>query len=262
MILFFSGCGNSEFVANELSKLTHDKSLRMDVTDSKPSLQLAADEPLGIVCPVYSWAVPRVVTSYLKRLTINRTPSYLYLACTCGDNIGNTIEHFSKFVASLGWSLHFACSFIMPETYVNVKGFNLDTPDGAKRKIDNTLRLLPVQAQRILRREKGIDVVKGKLPWFNTYITNALFYKLLITDKKFHVGDGCISCGLCERSCPLHNITLHDGHPQWNGNCTNCMSCYHRCPTNAIHFGNATQGKGQYFFGKSNYEPGIKNQEP
>jgi hypothetical protein len=28
------------------------------------------------------------------------------------------------------------------------------------------------------------------------------------------------------------------------------MSCYHRCPTNAVNFGKATLGKGQYFFGK------------
>ena len=249
MILFFSGCGNSQFVAEELAKLTDDKLVRMDVAESEPAIRLAADEALGIVCPVYSWAVPSVVTDYLHRLTINHPPTYLYLACTCGDNVGNTAERFASFVASLGWQLHFAYSFIMPETYVNLKGFNLDSPDGEQRKIDAVRRHLPEVAQRIRLREKGFDVVKGKLPWLNTYITNALFYKLLITDKKFRVNDSCISCGLCEHSCPLHNITMQDGRPQWNGNCTNCMSCYHRCPTNAIHFGNATQGKGQYYFG-------------
>lgn len=249
MILYFSGCGNSEFVAKELARLTGDGIRLMDVTDAHPSLQLNANEALGIVCPVYSWAVPRVVTAYLKRLKINCTSSYLYLACTCGDSIGNTVEHFSRFVASLGWKLQLAYSFVMPETYVNLKGFKLDTPEGERRKIDATSSCLPEVAQRIMRREEGVDVIKGKLPWFNTYITNILFYKLLITDKKFRVSDTCISCGLCERSCPLHNIKMNNGRPSWNGNCTNCMSCYHRCPTNAIHFGNATQGKGQYYFG-------------
>jgi ferredoxin len=43
---------------------------------------------------------------------------------------------------------------------------------------------------------------------------------------------------------------MENGRPRWNGNCTNCMSCYHRCPTNAVNFGKATLGKGQYFFGK------------
>lgn len=249
MILFFSGCGNSEFVAKELVSLTSDRILRIDPTESNPTVELSDNESLGIVCPVYSWAVPRIVTEYLRRLQINRPPTYLYLVCTCGDNVGNAAEHFSHFAASLGWTLHFAYSFVMPETYVNLKGFNLDTPENEQRKIDNVRRLLPEVAQRILRHEKGFDVVKGKLPWLNTYVTNALFYKLLITDKKFRVFDDCISCGLCERSCPLHNITMNNGRPSWNGNCTNCMSCYHHCPKNAIHFGNATKGKGQYYFG-------------
>ena len=249
MILFFSGCGNSEFVASQLSALTGDRLLRMDMTESNPSLELSSDEPLGIVCPVYSWAVPRIVEKYLDRLKVNQRPSYLYLACTCGDSVGNTVERFSKFVSALGWKLDFAYSFVMPETYVNLKPFKLDTSEGERRKIDNVRHRLPEVAQRILCREKAVEVVKGKLPWFNTYVTNALFYKLLITDKKFHVADECISCGLCERNCPLHNITMRDGHPHWGGNCTNCMSCYHRCPKNAIHFGSATLDKGQYFFG-------------
>ena len=253
MILFFSGCGNSEFIAKELARLTSDNAIKIDLSDSKPSANLAPDEPLGIVCPVYSWAVPRVVTDYLKRLQINIKPSYHYLACTCGDNVGNTAERFASFAQSLGWTLHFAYSFIMPETYVNLPGFKLDTPEGEQRKIETVRHNLPTVAQRILRREKGFDVVRGKLPWFNTYITNTLFYKLLITDRKFHVADFCISCGLCERSCPLHNIKMNNGHPSWNGNCTNCMSCYHRCPKNAISFGKAIIGKGQYFFGHSSY---------
>lgn len=250
MILFFSGCGNSEFVAKELANLTNDNLMRMDVSDAKPSLQLAADEPLGIVCPVYSWAVPRVVESYLERLAINHPPAYLYLACTCGDNVGRTAERFAKFAAHLGWTLHFAYSFVMPETYVNLKSFKLDNASSEQRKIDRVKQLLPEVAQRILRRDKGFDVVRGKMPRFNTYISNALFYRFLITDRKFHVDDSCISCGLCQRTCPLHNITMENGHPAWHGNCTNCMSCYHHCPKNAIHFGNATQGKGQYYFGR------------
>lgn len=249
MILFFSGCGNSEFVANSLATLTDDKSCRMDVTADSPAFQIQDDEALGIVCPVYSWAVPRVVLSYLKRLRLNHAPSYLYLACTCGDSVGDTAEHFSKFCITLGWKLDFVYSFVMPETYVNLKGFNLDTPDGEKRKIDAVRRNLPLVARRILSREKVFDVVKGKLPWINTHITNALFYKLLITDRKFCVSDACVSCGICEKSCPLHNIRMNNGRPSWNGNCTNCMSCYHRCPKNAISFGKATIGKGQYFFG-------------
>ena len=153
-----------------------------------------------------------------------------------------------------------AFSFIMPETYINLKGFNLDTKEGERLKINLVKERLPLVAERITKREKVVDVVRGKMPWVNTYVVNALFYAFLITDKKFTVNDRCISCGLCAKVCPLHNITLVGDftdpqssvaqglRPLWHGNCTNCMACYHHCPNNAIHFGKATQGKGQYIF--------------
>lgn len=263
MILYFSGCGNSKFVAEELARLTDDRLMLINPLESAPKVELSADEALGFVCPVYSWAVPRIVSDYVKRLEINAKPSYCYLACTCGDNVGRTPERFAKELKTKGIVLDAAFSFVMPETYVNIKGFDLDSDENAARKIAAVRERLPQVAERIRHREKVVDVVRGKVPWLNTYVTNALFYSLLITDKKFYTTDLCISCGLCAKVCPLGNITMSGDYadpqgsakqglrPVWHGNCTNCMACYHHCPNNAIHFGKATQGKGQYTFEKA-----------
>lgn len=250
MILFFSGCGNSEHIANSLAKLTNDNISRIDTLEPNPTINLKQDEALGIVCPVYAWAVPRIVDKYIEKLKSNQTPSYCYLTCTCGDNVGKTPEKFSKTIARKGWHLDAAFSFILPETYINLPGFSLDTKESEQQKKERAEQLLPYVAEAIKQRKKIIDVERGKMPRLNTYITNALFYGLLITDKKFHVSDACVKCGICEKICPLKNITLIDGHPKWNGNCTNCMACYHHCPQNAIHFGKATLGKGQYYYNK------------
>ena len=261
MILFFSGCGNSKYVAEELARQTDDRMQLVDPKDSEPVVTLYSDERLGVVCPVYAWAVPRIVSDYITRLTINSKPSYCYLACTCGDNVGHTPERFAKTLESKGWQLDAAFGFVMPETYINLPGFNLDTHENERRKIDAVRQRLPQVAESIVRRDRVIDVVRGKMPRINTYVTNPLFYSLLITDKKFRVTDNCISCGLCAKVCPLGNITMSGDYadpkgsvtqglrPLWHGNCTNCMACYHHCPKNAIQFGKATVGKGQYYFG-------------
>lgn len=248
MILWFSGCGNSQFVAEELARLTGDRISRINPLEEHPSLCLESDEALGFVCPVYAWAVPRLVEDYVTRISMEGTPAYCYLACTCGDNLGKTPELFAKTLKRKGLSLDAAFGFVMPETYINLKGFNLDTPENERRKIEAVKKHLPEVAQHIVKREKVVDVVRGKVPWITSHVVNPLFYGLLITDRKFHVNDACIHCGNCEKSCPLGNIAMKDGIPVWQGNCTNCMSCYHHCPKNAIHFGKATLGKGQYFF--------------
>lgn len=260
MIFYFSGCGNSHFVATGLARLTGDTLKKIDPLDTDPSLTIRHDEALGIVCPVYAWSVPRLVSDYLRRLRCDTKPSFCYLACTCGDNVGKTPERLDKLLHVRGWQLDAAFGFVMPETYINLPGFNLDTPEKEQSKIDTVKQRLPEVSEKIIKRERIIDVVRGKMPWFNSYVLNSLFYGLLITDKKFIVSDRCISCGLCAEVCPLGNITMTGDYanpqssvkqglrPLWHGNCTNCMACYHHCPNNAIHFGKATQGKGQYVF--------------
>ena len=116
MILFFSGCGNSKYVADELARLTDDRMQLIDPKDSNPVVSLQPDERLGVVCPVYAWAVPRLVSDYINRLTLKVKPSYCYLACTCGDNVGRTPERFAKTFRTKGLTLDSAFSFVMPET--------------------------------------------------------------------------------------------------------------------------------------------------
>ncbi|MBO4306778.1 MAG: EFR1 family ferrodoxin [Bacteroidales bacterium] len=248
MILWFSGCGNSRYVAEELARLTDDRLAFIDPNDKSPRIELSPDEALGFVCPVYAWAVPRLVDDFVRRMTLTGRPSYCYLACTCGDNVGRTPERFSKTLSKQGLTLNAAFGFVMPETYINLRGFNLDSPENEQRKIAAVKERLPRVAEQIMQRKETVDVVRGTAPWITSYLINPLFYGLLITDRKFHVNDDCIHCGICEKSCPLGNIAIKEGLPVWQGNCTNCMSCYHHCPKNAIHFGKATLGKGQYFF--------------
>ena len=253
MILYFSGCGNSQYIAEELARLTHD--------EMQPILDLDVDRPvtlhdgvLGVVCPIYAWAVPRVVEEKLQKITFATKPEYCYLACTCGDSLGRAPERWNHSLRRMGLHLDAAFGFVMPETYINLKGFRLDSPDSEARKLAVVKERLPLVAEQIKARRRVIDVRRGPVPRLTTYLVNPIFYQWIITDKKFHASDCCIGCGKCAQVCPLHNIALVDGRPQWNGHCTNCMACYHHCPTNAIHFGKATQGKGQYYFGHNQVE--------
>lgn len=253
MILYFSGCGNSGFVAEELGKALGEKVMPLlELGDGEAMrLELSEGEALGIVCPIYAWAVPRVVEAALERLQLNAKPAYCYLACTCGDNIGEADKKLAKILERRGLTLDAAFSFVMPETYINLAGFNLDTPEGEQRKIAAVRERLPQVAERIARREKATDVVRGKMPGLKSGLINRLFYSLLITDRKFHATEACTHCGRCAKECQFGNIELREGTPHWLGHCTNCMACYHHCPVNAIHFGKATVGKGQYYFGRN-----------
>ena len=210
---------------------------------------LAEGERLGFVFPIYSWAPPRLVLDFVKKLQLKAKPDYLYFACTCGDNCGLTEKVFRKAVEEKGWSLSACFSVQMPETYIGMAGFKLDTPENAKLKIDRANDLLKRNITRLINKEHFSEMVVGSLAWLKTYLVNPGFNRSATDDSKYHVTEACIHCGKCVEACPLKNITLEEGRPKWHGHCTMCMGCYHHCPVNAIQYSKATAGKGQYYFG-------------
>jgi len=250
MILWYSGCGNSRFVADSLSRELGDDNMVFipEAARQGATLEFGPDDVLGIVFPVYSWSVPRLVSEFLRTATVKGKPAYIFAACTCGDETGLTEKHLKKDLAKQGLTLDAFFSFQMPETYINLPGFKLDTDENALRKINGTKESLNEAVKLIKERAQGnFDKLKGGSSFLKSNILKPLFYGLLITDRKFRVSDSCIGCGICAKNCPLRNITIENDRPKWNGHCTNCMSCYHRCPKNAINFGKATIGKGQYY---------------
>ena len=250
MIFYFSGCGNSRHVAETLAKELDDTLVFIPdaAREGRYDYTLAKGEPLGFVFPVYSWAPPKLVLDFVKQLHLADQPEYVYFACTCGDECGLTEKFFVKALDEKHWPLSAGFSLIMPETYVAMPGFKLDTESKARQKIATADATLMKNIPRLRNQECFSEITVGRFPWLKSKIINPGFNKYALDDRKYHATDECIGCGTCEQACPLHNITLDNGRPVWNGSCTMCMACYHHCPTNAIQYGNATKGKGQYVF--------------
>jgi len=258
MIFYFSGCGNSKHVAETIAAGLNDKLVFIPeaARENRYEYELAEGERLGFVFPIYSWAPPQLVLDFVKRMTVKvpelvegpTSKPYLYFVCTCGDNCGHTEKVFRKAVEEKGWSLSACFSVQMPETYIGMRGFKLDTEEKAKQKIAAADATLMRNIPRLINKVRFSELVKGSFPWLKTYLVNPGFNQYATDDTKYLSTDKCISCGKCVKICPLQNITLEDGHPKWNGNCTMCMACYHHCPTSAIQYGKGTVGKGQYYY--------------
>jgi len=245
MILYFSGCGNSRFIAQNLANTLNERLIF--IPDAQPDLELSDDESLGFVFPIYSWRPPKVVMEFIEKLHLNRKPAYVWMAATCGDNGGVADNTLAQLLQEKGWPLQAAYCFVMPNTYVNMAGMGIDKPELAQRKIEEAKKNLPSVIQSIRERKPVQEMRRGIFPKFKTNVIGKNFYRW-VSDEPFYSTDDCISCGKCVQVCPFHNITLEDGRPKWHGNCTTCDACYHYCPKHAIQYGKASKGKGQYHF--------------
>ena len=223
MIFYFSGVGNSAWVARKLADALQDevKPIADEIrTDMKYAL--SPDEAVGFVFPVYGWEPPMIVLDFIRKMEMS-TPTYLYFVCTCGDDTGKTGKIFTQAIQAKGWTCQAGYSITMPDTYVCLPGFDIDGEDELKLKMDNASARVDYIISELKQRlvHHSYNCLEGAFPYVKTYILGGLL------------------------RCPVHNIKV-DGKPQWGTECTMCLACYHVCPHHAIEYGKRTKGKGQY----------------
>ena len=252
MIFYFSGCGNSRHVAETLAAGLNDNLVFIPeaARENRYEYALSEGERLGFVFPIYAWAPPRLVLDFVKQLQLAGKPEYVYFACTCGDQCGHTESIFRKALMEKGWELCACFSMKMPETYIGMPGFKLDTKEKAQLKIDAADDIMMRNIPRLMDKECFSEMTKGRFAWLKSYAVNPMFNRFATDDSKFRVDLKCTRCGECAKVCPMKNIKLVKDEPVWEGNCIMCMACYHHCPGNHIQYGKGTEGKGQYYFGR------------
>ncbi len=252
MVYYFSGTGNSKWVASKLATALDDKliSIGQCIVDGDFRHNLKEGERIGFVMPVYSWGPAPIVMDFIQRWHINgyHKGDYVYAVFVCGDDIGLSVDLLRD---ALGFiELQAAYSVQMPNNYILLPGFDVDEKKLEQSKIENAQGRVDVVVSSIKNCEKKVDVVTGDMPWLKSHLVYPLFRKYWMRDRYFKVDrNRCNRCGLCARQCSIHNVQMStSGYPQWQGLCQMCLSCIHRCPKRAIDYGRMTQRKGRYYF--------------
>lgn len=250
MIYYFSGTGNSEYVAQSLAK----QLLEMPYFMNEKAPKDVEGESVGIVFPIYSWGVPPNVEKFLlslpasfwQRVNVEQIP--VWAVMVCGDEVAMAPEMLKKILKKVGVTPESIWSVIMPNNYVILPGFDVDSKEVEERKLREAPARIREIAEGIKAHRSCVDVVRGGMPKMKTALVYPLFKRWGIFPKKWHSTDACVGCGICVKSCPQNNIRLDaERRPQWGSDCCSCLACYHSCPRHAVEYGKETRKKGQYF---------------
>lgn len=242
MIAVFSGTGNSLSVARRLSALLGDEIILIG-PDNGPA---PGSGRIIWVFPVYSWGLPPVVADFIRRNAPALRGRGHYCVMTCGDDAGLADRRWARSLRRAGASdTRGAWTVVMPNTYVCMKGFDVDPAEVAARKIERSGARVTEIAAEIAAGSRKTDVLRGRFAWIKSRVIYPWFVRHAMSPEPFHTVASCVSCGLCARSCPLHNIRMAGDRPQWGADCTLCLRCYHICPQRAVRYGKATERKGQ-----------------
>lgn len=244
MILYFSGTGNSEYVAKRIGKEIQDETLNVfEKIREQDTSKMFSKKPWIIVTPTYAWRIPRILQTWIENTKFDGSQD-IYFVMTCGKNIGNAGKYTKILSLKKGMHDKGCYAVLMPENYIAL--FTTPSKQEAIRIIEQTEDSILEISQLIQRNEAYSKSEISFIDKLSSGVVNDLYYPVFVHARKFQVSDACIHCGKCVQVCPLKNIKLEQGIPVWDDHCTHCMACICRCPKEAIEYGKHSVGLYRY----------------
>lgn len=244
MILYFSGTGNSLYIAKKMAEKLGDQivSIADIVCREQYEIALSKDETIGFVYPVIACAPPDIVTNYIKKVQfIGYKDHYMYSVFNCAGSPEYTSRIFKETAEKAGFSITGFYDVLMPGNYITRKQHL------SQEKIEEYLGQCDEKIQEIVSGvQQHLNNYKEEK---HSYLLSYGLHKLAVLEKteKFIFGDACVSCGKCVDICPMEAIKIIEGKPARNVHkCAFCLGCVNVCPTRALRIGNKTQNNPQY----------------
>ena len=246
MVLYFSGTGNSRYVAHRIADALDDELFSMnDRIKAEDTLPVKTGERLVVVTPTYAWRIPRLVENWLRRTEFPGVKQ-AWFVMTCGGEIGNAAKYNRALCREKQLTYMGTAHIVMPENYIAM--FNAPQAEEARQIVAKAEPVID-RAASAIATDQAFPPPRGNLyDRFMSGPVNPIFYSVCVKAKAFAAGDVCTGCGQCVKLCPTNNITIQNGRPVWGGDCTHCMACICRCPAEAIEYGKKSMGRPRYHF--------------
>jgi ferredoxin len=243
VIYYYTGTGNSLWTARAFAEALGDTEL-VPMHRLNNGTHGSEADTVGLVFPVHIWGVPRHVRTFLQSME-KRPGAYYFAVAVNAGQVSRTLVQLKELMAKDSLTLSAGLDITLPSNYIPWGG---PEPVEVQRKLFTAAtEKIKVAASYISSGKTGL-LEKGPL-WQRVLFTGLykVTYNFLKTmDKNFHIDGTCNSCGICERVCPVKNITLEAGRPVWHGNCEQCLACIQWCPEECIQYGKKTKNYERY----------------
>jgi formate hydrogenlyase subunit 6/NADH:ubiquinone oxidoreductase subunit I len=245
-IYYFSGTGNSLFVARELARRIPDATLiPMVGLLGKKTIQTRG-ERVGLVFPVHASTLSTAVKVFVQKLDMRKS-DYIFSIATRHGTEFHGFEKIDRLLKRKGGRL--SARFII-DMYGNDPHRDTYKPPEeadilafekvALEKLDAMKDIVMAKAERPAENAPGA-VKTAPRPIKSILIEKIAHGRKAVSEhvgggNYFYCDDSCIGCGICEKVCLSKKITLRDRKPVWDKGtaCYSCFACINFCPKESI----------------------------
>jgi len=230
-LYFFSGTGNSYYIAKKIAESIPDsKLIPINSLDLSKRIK-STSEILGIIFPIYFYNAPEIVKDFIKRLEVSPS-SYVFLYENFGLQGGNALLSCAKVLEERNIKVSNTFSVALPDNSIifptpddKIKPM-LDAAEGKIQAAINDIKSLKLSP--IPKKKFGSNLISSIMAGVSK---SYLGFKDLKVDST-----KCNGCGLCAKVCPMKNIEIEDRAPSFKDSCQMCFACIHYCPNESIRF--------------------------
>ena len=244
-IYFFTGTGNSLKIAKALTEKLRNSELIPIAKLWQMEYFNSTSEKVGFIFPLYYSGLPKIVHDFINNLDLSKSNYIFTVITSAGDINEQPLQQLNKILQAKAKALSAGFFVIMPSNYII--GYDVPSEEHQKEFFERASKQVELISEIIKNEKKNLnqDIFEKDVSR-SERINNTFREKVLQSDKSFYADDNCTSCGICERVCPVNNIILIEGKPQWQHKCQQCLACINFCPEKSIQFGTDTLKTQRY----------------
>jgi flavodoxin len=252
-LLYYSGAGNTKFIAKTLAKKLKEQSHEVKfikITDSLAQNFDQSSELFIIGFPVYDLTSPLSVRALVNNLEISNKPIAFF--CSKAFASADAILELAEVSEKKGMKNIAKTEFYMPGTDLLGLFAKKDSKTEKVVKFFHS-RNIGSKLDRFIKQIEEQKVEKFSKKWY-VYLSPFIPQKWKdafhnqynrFVPEFFSIDDRCIECMKCVKGCPRENIRFDEGI-KFEVNCDMCLHCLHHCPTDSIQIGKFTEGTVRY----------------
>lgn len=248
-IIYFSGTGNTKFVACNMKKKLEEKNIYTDLINIEKDTVLPCNYKYIIIGgPIYVDLYPDILVNYIRK-NLYGYKGRCMLFSTQSSNVPSSA--FQDVLDRASFLNIKYCQYIqMPNNFYNFMF----------KKTPKEEEVIRIKEATNLSSQALDEFLSGKEKIYHTNFFKVNFvravYKIFyphmakMLTKNIEIDlNKCIHCRICEIKCPRKSINLSN-KVSFNDKCLLCQRCMNSCPRNAFLYKNKVYDK---------YEPNFKD---